>query len=276
MTIDLWQAVVMGVVQGFTEFLPISSSGHLILVPALLGWQDSPVDQLEFTVALHGGTLIALLAVFWRDWVELIGAALRSLGRRSLKVPNSRLAWLLVLGTLPGAIAGALFEKKIEDALRAPLVVGITMAGVALVLAAADIWSRKNQDEHSLGATGAFGIGCAQALALVPGVSRSGITISAGLGLGLTRSAAARFSFLLSAPIVAGALVKEGYDVVRAGLPPGEAVGFAVGVLAAAISGFIAIRWLLRYLARGSLMPFVAYRLIVGGIVIVLALAGRI
>lgn len=276
MPVELGQAVLLGVVQGFSEFLPISSAGHLILVPMVLGWNESPLTRLEFTVALHSGTLLALLGVFWRDWVRLAIAAGTSLFHRSLAQPDARLAWLIGLATVPGAVAGLLVEPFVESALRSPTVVGAMMVGIGIVLGVADRWSRKSMDERSVGVRGALAIGLGQALALVPGVSRSGITIAVGLGLGLTRAAAARFSFLLSAPIIAGAAAKEAVDLVRGGLAESEIAAYVVGIAAAAAAGYIAIRWLLAYLARGSLLPFVAYRVAVGLTVLVLASAGWI
>ena len=273
---ELWQAALLGVVQGLTEFLPISSTGHLILVPALFGWRGGVVDSLQFDVALHLGTLIALLAVFWRDWLALIAAALTSLGRRSLADPQARLAWLIVLGTVPGVVAGALLEQHVETTLRSPLVIGAAMVVVALVLALLDRLGRQTRDEHSLGAAGALAIGIGQAVALIPGVSRSGSTIATGLGLGLTRASAARFSFLLSTPIIAGALAKEGLDVARQGLGGGETTVFAAGIVSAGVSGYLCIRFLLAYLRHHSLMPFVIYRILAGTGVLLLAANGRI
>ncbi len=259
-----------------TEFLPVSSTGHLILVPAILGWRGGIVDSLKFDVALHLGTLIALLAVFWRDWLELIEAALASLARRSLADAHARLAWLIVLGTIPGAMAGALLQKQVETTLRSPLVIGAAMVLVALVLALLDRLGPQTRNEYSLGPVGALAIGIGQAVALIPGVSRSGSTIATGLGLGLTRPSAARFSFLLSTPIIAGALAKEGLDVARQGLGADERLVFAVGIVAAGISGYLCIRFLLAYLRRHSLMPFVIYRIVAGGAVLLLAANGRL
>jgi len=273
---ELWQAALLGVVQGLTEFLPVSSTGHLILVPAILGWRGGIVDSLKFDVALHLGTLIALLAVFWRDWLELIEAALASLARRSLADAHARLAWLIVLGTIPGAMAGALLQKQVETTLRSPLVIGAAMVLVALVLALLDRLGPQTRNEYSLGPVGALAIGIGQAVALIPGVSRSGSTIATGLGLGLTRPSAARFSFLLSTPIIAGALAKEGLDVARQGLGADERLVFAVGIVAAGISGYLCIRFLLAYLRRHSLMPFVIYRIVAGGAVLLLAANGRL
>jgi undecaprenyl-diphosphatase len=273
---DLWQAVILGVVQGLTEFLPVSSTGHLILVPALLGWRGGVVDQLSFDVALHIGTLIALLVVFWRDWMRLMAAGIRSLLTRSLVDSDARLAWLIVLATIPGALAGVLLQRQIETVLRTPLVVGAMMVLVAFVLAAIDWLADRRREEYSLGPIAALAIGLGQALALVPGVSRSGATMGVGLLAGLTREAAARFSFLMSTPIILGAVLKESVDVARHGLPPGELAAFLAGIVAAGVTGYACVRWLLAYLRRRSLMVFVVYRLAAGTIVVGLALSGRL
>lgn len=276
MNSDLWQAVILGVVQGLTEFLPVSSTGHLILVPALLGWRGGVVDQLSFDVALHIGTLIALLVVFWRDWMRLMAAGIRSLLTRSLVDSDARLAWLIVLATIPGALAGVLLQRQIETVLRTPLVVGAMMVLVAFVLAAIDWLADRRREEYSLGPIAALAIGLGQALALVPGVSRSGATMGVGLLAGLTREAAARFSFLMSTPIILGAVLKESVDVARHGLPPGELAAFLAGIVAAGVTGYACVRWLLAYLRRRSLMVFVVYRLAAGTIVVGLALSGRL
>lgn len=273
---ELWQAALLGVVQGLTEFLPVSSTAHLRLVPLLLGWPEGLLTGLKFDVALHLGTLVALLAVFWRDWFALIGAALRSLARQSLADRQARLAWLIVLGTIPGVVAGVLLQKQVETTLRSPLIIGAAMVFVALLLALLDRMGRQTRDEYTLGPAGAIAVGVGQAIALIPGVSRSGSTIATGLGLGLTRASAARFSFLLSTPIIAGALAKEAVDVAKEGLGSSEVPLFAVGIVAAGISGYACIRFLLAYLRRHSLMPFVVYRLIVGAGVLWLALTGRL
>lgn len=268
--IALWQAALLGIVQGLTEFLPISSSGHLILVPALFGWADSLLGRLDFTVALHVGTLLALVAVFWNDWLRLGRAALVSVARRSLHDPDARLAWLIALGTVPGAVAGAAFESLVEAAFRSPASVAVMLVAVGLLMAAADRWALRLRDERSLGTRSALAIGLAQAAAIIPGVSRSGITIAVGLMLGLTRPAAARFSFLLSAPIIAGAALKQAMDLARAGgIAAADLSAYGIGILAAAVSGFAAIKWLLGYLSRGGLMPFVIYRLALGAAILI-------
>ncbi len=261
----------MGIVQGLTEFLPISSSGHLVLVPYLAGWDDSFITSLQFSVMLHIGTLAALLIYFWQDWLRIVPAGLRALRERSFAGdPDRRLAWLLAVTVVPAAIVGVLFEDVIVSSLRTPGIVAVLLVIGAAVMWLADRWGAKRRTESELGFPVAFGIGAAQALALAPGVSRSGITISAGLFAGLTREAAARFGFLMATPITAGAGLWE----VRA-LISGDAgvevpiVPLVVGMVAALISGFIAIGFLLRYLRTRSLAIFVAYRLVLAVIVVV-------
>ncbi len=276
MASDMVQAATLGIVQGITEFLPVSSTGHLIVVPALLGWRDGIVNRLDFDVALHIGTLIAVVGAFWGDWFRLAQAFLRSIRDRSLKDPEARLAWLIALGTAPGALAGALFQRQVECVLRAPAVVGIMMVVVGIVLAIVDHFSRRDFDEYQLGPAGALAVGVGQAIALIPGTSRSGATIATGLALGLTRPSSARFSFLLSAPITFGAVAKESVGLARQPLPASELAMFGVGALAAGISGILVIRGLLQFLRSRGLMPFVIYRVIAGTIIVALAVNGRL
>jgi undecaprenyl-diphosphatase len=270
------QALILGVVQGLTEFLPISSSGHLILVPWLLDFhylQDHPDFNKTFDVALHVGTLIAVIFYFRHDLADLIRAGLRSLMRRRIETPTERLAWLLVLATVPAAIAGAAGESFIEDELGQPWQIAILLALFGLLLGAADrLPERKEID--GLTWRNALGIGAAQALALAPGVSRSGVTITAARALGLTRDAAARFSFLLLTPVVAGAAAVKASDVASSGLPPGSGGPIIVGMTAAAVSGFAAIWWLLRYVRRHSYDIFVWYRLIAAAVILLLIATG--
>jgi undecaprenyl-diphosphatase len=273
---ELWQAALLGVVQGLTEFLPISSTGHLILVPAILGWHAGLLTSLEFDVALHIGTLAALLAVFWREWASLVRAGFTSLWRRSLSDPNARLAWLIVLATIPGVLAGALFQRQVETALRAPLLVGVMMVGIGVVLELVDRSATLRRSEYSLGPAAALAIGLGQACALIPGVSRSGSTITVGLAAGLDRAAAARFSFLLSTPIVLGAVAKQSLDLIRHGSGASELAIFAVGIVTAALTGYACIRGLLAYLRTRTLLPFVIYRIVAGSAVILLAATGRL
>jgi undecaprenyl-diphosphatase len=270
------EALLLGVVQGLTEFLPISSSGHLILVPWLLDiryLEEHPDFNKSFDVALHVGTLIAVIIYFRKDLAVLIRAGIASIRKRRVETTNERLAWLIALATIPAAAIGAAGEGFIEDELGQPWQIAILLVVFALLLAAADRMPQR-RDMEGLGWRSALGIGFAQSLALAPGVSRSGVTITAGRALGLTRDAAARFSFLLLAPVVAGASVVEGADLAREGLPPGSAGPMLVGVTAAAVSGFAAIWWLLRYVRGHSYDIFVWYRLVTAAIVIGLIATG--
>ena len=268
------QALVMGIVQGLTEFLPISSSGHLIIVPSLLGWNDPFIDSLQFSVVLHMGTLLALLAYFWRDWLELVPAGLAAIRDRSMGGdPRRRLAVAIVVATIPAAVVGVLLNDVIEQNVRHVGLVAVMLVVGGAVLWLADRWSPKLLPLGRLGPLGAFGIGAAQAVALVPGISRSGISIAAGLFLGLDRESAARFSFLMAAPIIAGAGLFEGRKLLAAGVPAGGTLPLAVGFAAAALSGVAAIAFLMRYLRSNSMAVFVAYRLILAAIVFVALLA---
>jgi undecaprenyl-diphosphatase len=257
----LYQALILGIVQGLTEFLPISSSAHLILVPWLLGWKD---PGLTFDVALHAGTLLALLIYFWRDWVTYIVAALQSLQQRSLKPEGSKTAWLLLAATIPGALIGAIGDKWFEAHVRQPFLISLLLIGFGGVLWAADRYGRKDRTIDDMTWGDSLWVGFSQALALFPGVSRSGATISTGLWRGLNREAAARFSFLLAMPITAGAVVLKLLELVHKGLPNDQRMAFAVGIVTAAVVGFVAIGWMLNYVRKQSLMVFVWYRLVLG------------
>jgi undecaprenyl-diphosphatase len=263
---DLFRAIVLGIVQGLGEPLPISSSGHLILVPWVLGW---PAHSLTFDVALHGGTALAIIAYFWRDWVALAGAFLASLKDRSLGGDYHRqMAWYIVVASVPGAVAGVLLEQKIEDMLRTPWVVAVLLMVMGLVMLVADRISTHRRSLSNLTLRDAVIIGLAQALALAPGTSRSGVTITAALLLQMNRADAARFSFLLSGPIVAGAFLYKMLGLVHGGFPADEQAPFLAGILAAAAIGYIAIRFLLGYLQKRSLNLFVGYRLAAGALVL--------
>ncbi|MDD5594465.1 MAG: undecaprenyl-diphosphate phosphatase [Candidatus Margulisbacteria bacterium] len=248
------QSIILGIVQGIAEFLPISSSAHLVFIPWLFNW---PPHTLTFDVALHIGTLFALLAFFWREWWGII---------------KSPLVWLLILGSVPGALAGFWGEKFFEETFRGPVTIAVFMIGLALLLWLAEIYSRKKRDLASVNWFDALVIGLSQALALMPGVSRAGITMTTGLFMGLTRESAAKFSFLLSAPIIAGAGVYKGYGLLKHGLPADERLPFLVGLLTAALVGFFAIKYLLQYLQKNSFYVFIWYRLIVGAGLIALFL----
>ena len=255
--IPWWQAAVLGAVQGLTEFLPVSSSAHLILTPWFFRWQD---PGLTFDVALHLGTLLAVLVFFAKDWIRLAGAAVAP-RRAPLR---ARLFWYLVAASIPGAILGLALEKKAEHALRHPLILACTLAGMGIVLWVTDRAGRKTRSQETLSLFEAVGIGMAQALAVIPGVSRSGSTMSAALALGLTREDAARFSFLLSTPIIAGAAILKMRHFV--GQPPHA--DLVIGTLVSAVVGLLAIRFLLGYLKRGSFTPFVIYRLLLAALIV--------
>jgi undecaprenyl-diphosphatase len=267
---DLFQAILLGIIQGLTEFLPISSSGHLVVVPKLLGWPD---HSLAFDAALHFGTALALLAYFWRDWLALLAAfwdGLRSAQGRAES--RWKLIWMLGLGSLPGGVVGFLFEDQIEALLRGAATVAAALIVVAVLMWLADRFSPQRRKVSDLGYRDALLVGLAQATALWPGVSRSGATIATGLALGMTREAAARFSFLLATPIVVAAgLYQVLKDVVLKGMPPGETTAFAAGMLAAFLVGLAAIGFLLRYVQRYSLAVFVVYRVILGIVVLLVA-----
>lgn len=262
---DTPHIVWLALVQGLTEFLPVSSSAHLILVPSLLGWPD---QGLAFDVAVHLGTLIAVVAYFRRDIAALVPALLGSLGELrspSAFSPDARLAWGVIVGTIPAGLVGLAFRGVIETSLRSPLVIATTTVVFALVLWWADRRARLTRDEHSLGWGDFLFVGCAQALALVPGTSRSGITITAGLLLGLTREAAARYSFLLSIPII----VLSGLGVTRdllESVDPVDWTALGLGTAIASVSAFLCIHLFLAFINRIGMLPFVLYRLALGAL----------
>ena len=271
----LGQALVMGIVQGLTEFLPISSSGHLIIVPFLFGWTDPFITSLAFSVMLHIGTLLALLVYFRADWFRLVPSGFAAIRDRSFRGdPDRRLAWLLVAATIPAAIAGFLLSDLIETAFRDVGLVAFTLVGGAVILWLADRWGGRTKGVNDVTFPIAGGIGAAQALALIPGISRSGISISAARFAGLDREAAARFSFLMATPITAGAALFEVRKLAAGETGVDVSAGpLIVGMLAAFVSGMIAIGFLLRYLRTRSLNIFVAYRLVVAAVVIVALLS---
>jgi undecaprenyl-diphosphatase len=271
----LVQAFVMGLVQGLTEFLPISSSGHLIIVPFLFGWDDAFLNSLAFSVMLHIGTLLALLVYFRSDWLALIPAGFAAVRDRSFQGdPNRRLAWLLVAATIPAALAGLLLNDLIETAFREIGLVAVTMVVGGGILWLADRRGAHDKGVHEVSVPVAIGIGVAQALALVPGISRSGISISAARFAGLDRPAAARFSFLMATPVTAGAALFEARKLAAGEIGVDVSLGaLAVGMVAAFVAGAVAIGGLLRYLRSSSLEVFVWYRLVLAAIVVVVWLA---
>jgi undecaprenyl-diphosphatase len=268
---QLFQAIVLGIVQGLTEFVPISSSGHLIVVPALLGWDDPFIESLAFSVMLHVATLGALLIYFFRDWVRLIPAGLAALRDRSFSGdPDRRLAWLLAASTVPAVIVGLALDDLIETAFREPRLVAMTLVAGAVILWLADRVGSRSRALDQLTFRTALGIGAAQALALIPGVSRSGMAISAGLFAGLDRESAARFAFLMATPITAGAGLWEARKIVA-----GEAgvdlplVPLLAGMLASLVAGLLAIAFVMRYLRSNGVGLFVLYRIALAGVIVV-------
>ena len=270
----MMQVVVLAVVQGLTEFLPVSSTAHLYLTSWLLGWQT---EGLSFDIMLHLGTLVALLLYFFRDWLQIVGQGFgMRVGRDNELRLNPMLLWLLAIGSIPIGIVGYLFNKQAETVWRRPEVMGWMLVSVGIVMWLAERAGRKVRDMASVNAPDAILIGLAQALAVVPGTSRSGVSISAGLFCNLTRQTAARYSFLLSAPAIAGAAAKTLWDMHKQHqLHAVLETPFLVGVAVSALTGCLVIAWFLQYLRRSSLRPFVYYRIIFGIIVLALAFIRR-
>jgi undecaprenyl-diphosphatase len=273
--VTILQAIVLGITQGVTEFVPISSSGHLILVPWLFGWSivDDPALNKTFDVALHVGTLVGAIVYFRHDVARYFLAWLASVRTREIASVDQRLAWAIVVGTIPGAIAGAALESTIEDTLGQPVVIAVMLAVFGVILYAVDRAARSDRDETTIAARTGLFLGVAQAVALQPGVSRSGVTITAARSIGLDRETATRFSFLLAMPIIAGAGAFKAADLVQSGFQ-GYAAQFFWGFVASAVSGFVAIWALLTYLRRHNFFVFMVYRLGVAALVLVLIATG--
>jgi undecaprenyl-diphosphatase len=258
---SVFQAIVLGVVQGLTEFLPVSSSAHLILIPWILHWED---PGLAFDVALHLGTLLALLAFYWREWLDMALSLLpggNAASRRTLI--------LLIVASVPGAIIGILLEKQAETIFRSPILIAGTMATMGLILWAADAYGSKERKIADLYLSDALLIGFSQALAIIPGVSRSGATITTARFLGIERADAANFSFLMATPIIAGAGLLETHKLFYSGLGAQLAWGFA----ASAFFGLLAIVGLLSFVRTHTYRSFAIYRIALAAIVIAIALA---
>jgi undecaprenyl-diphosphatase len=284
--LPIYQAIVLAIIQGLAEFIPVSSSGHLIIVRRLLGWNElSPANELTFDVALHFGTLLSLLFYFRRTWFQIVRAALggkvvrfSESGSSDLNLTPAEqreerlLLWFLAVATIPGAIAGKLLEHSAEDYFREHI---FLIAGALILVALLMWWSERVSSQQKsltqISLADSLIVGCAQATALIPGVSRSGSTITAGLFRSMTREAAVRFSFLLSTPIIAGAALLKAHELRKEGLPPEMHTPFLVGIIVSAIVGYGAIAWLIRYLQSNTLRLFVVYRIVVGVIVIALA-----
>jgi undecaprenyl-diphosphatase len=272
-----WQAFALGITQGLTELLPISSSGHLILVPWLADWhflEENDAFNQTFDVALHLGTLAAVVAYFARDIARLLRAFFGSIARRQIATADERIVWFIFVATIPAAIAGALAGDAIADHLGEPWQIAILLAVFAVLLWLADR-TPERRTMSDLGLRHGLAMGVAQSLALMPGVSRSGITITAGRFMGLDRDSAARFSFLLLVPTVFGAALWTGVkDVLLGDLPAGWEGPFVVGILAAAGSGLLAIHWLLGYVRRHDYSVFVVYRLVIAFVIVLLIVSG--
>jgi undecaprenyl-diphosphatase len=256
------QAAILGLVQGLGEFLPISSSAHLVLIPWLFKWKD---PGLTFDIALHIGTLIAVAIYFWKDWLRLV-----TKGFTDVRSTDGRLFWYLVTATIPGAMVGFLLEKKAETIFREPILIATMLILLGILLYWADRKSAKDIEMNRITFRTSLFIGLSQAIAIIPGVSRSGITMTMGLLMGLTREGAARFSFLLAAPIIFGAaLVKLPHFISN---PSEITVNFIIGVLVSFVTGILSIGFLLRYVQTKNFLPFAWYRFILGSLVIVIVL----
>ncbi|MGD2147859.1 MAG: undecaprenyl-diphosphate phosphatase [Anaerolineae bacterium] len=281
---SLFQALFLGILQGATEFLPISSSGHLVLVPWLLGWE---APGLAFDAVVHWGTAAAVVVYFWDRWVSLIREVIIFLRRtvsREAEAGAERdqgasttwrvpLAWLIVLGTLPGAIAGYLFEDFFEGMFGRPVAAALFLLVTAAILAASERFGRRRRNLDQLAWVDALFVGVGQALAILPGISRSGATVAAGLARGLKREPAAVFSFLLATPIIVGAGLLKVVELSRVGGLAAQGPALLAGFAAAAIVGFVCIHYLIRYLRSGSLYPFAVYCVVFGIICVLVAIA---
>jgi undecaprenyl-diphosphatase len=274
---SLIHAIILGVVQGITEFLPVSSSGHLILVPWFFDWRfflENPELNKTFDVALHVGTFLALLAYFWREIGRLIVSFFRTITRRRNESPEERLVWYLLVGTIPAGIAGVALESFIEDQLGRPWLIAILLAVFGLVIYVVDRYAPQRRDIDDMRWSDAIWIGVAQVLALAPGVSRSGITMVTGRGLGLDRESAVRYSFLLSIPVTGAAAAYKLLKVAMNGLPPGTTGPFIWGTLFSAVAGFIVVAFLLSWVRKHTFLIFAVYRWALAALVLFVILMG--
>ena len=268
----IYQAVILGIIQGLAEFLPISSSAHLALAPWLLGW---PTDQgLAFDIAMHFGTLVSVVIYFFRDWVQIIGQAFGvRIGNDPFLKDRPKLLWYLMAASVPAGIAGLIFKKTVETTLRTPYVIGVMAIVIGLVLLLSEFFGARLKHIGTISFMDTMWMGIAQALAIVPGTSRSGITMAAGMFRDLDRSTAARLSFLMSTPIIAAAALKDFWDLHKeGGIAPDMKSAFIVGIVVSGITGCIVIAFFLKYLRNAGLKPFVVYRILFGITVIALAM----
>jgi undecaprenyl-diphosphatase len=267
---DIFQSIVLGVIQGLGEFLPISSTAHLILAPWFFGWSD---PGLSFDVALHLGTLIAVVAYFYRDWLTILKLSLQKVSNFKFQVSNSekypdQLLWLLVIASVPGGVIGYALENYAESFFRNPLLIAGTLSIVGLILYLVDKYAVHRKSMEKITYRDALMVGLSQAIAIIPGVSRSGATMTTGLALGLSRESAARFSFLLSTPIILGAALVKVPHLLR-----GEfSLALLFGILAASISGYLAIKYMLRFIQKVGYAPFFWYRLALSLVIVVVYL----
>jgi len=272
-TLADWQALILGIAQGITEPIPISSSGHLAIIPWLFGWPSVGEDtsfNKTFDVALHMGTLASVIVYFWRDLTNIVREAFAGLADRSFDTFERKLPWYILLSMIPAGLAGGLFSGLFEGPLSTPWLIGVQLIVFGVVLWVADHYLTKGHAMNRMMGKDAAFIGVAQTLALMPGVSRSGITISAGLARGLSREAATRFAFLMSVPVIAGAGLFKGYEtfVSGDGLPPGATSAFIIGIVSSGITGYFALAFLIRYVRTRSFLPFVIYRIALGILVL--------
>ena len=259
---DLFSAIILALVQGLTEFLPISSSAHLILVPKLFGWQD---QGLAFDVAVHLGTLLAVFWFFHKEVLTIIRAWVGSLVGKSTSPADAHLGWMIIIATLPVGIAGYFFSDFVANELRTPLVIASATAIFGVALWIADLRGKDVADEHNIGVFIALLIGFAQMIALMPGTSRSGVTMAAGLALGLSRQTAARFSFLISMPTIAGAALIEFSELLES-TDPVPWLAIFIGLVVSAVSAYFCIRLFLSMFERIGMLPFMLYRLVLAGV----------
>ncbi len=259
---NLIQAIILGIVQGATEYIPVSSSAHLVLVPWLFHW---PTPSFTFNVLVQWGTLVGVFVYFWRELVSIVRGVIAGLFQgRPLETHQARLGWYVVLATLPAIVFGGLFKSKVEAVFASPQAAAALLLGTALLLVVAEYLGRRTRDLSDLNGLDALVIGLWQVLALLPGISRSGATMTGGMLRGFDRKPAARFSFLMSIPALLGAGVLALIDLFQAGIWMAELPMLLVGFVAAALSGYLCIRWLLGYLQRGRLYLFAGYCALVG------------
>lgn len=265
------QVIILGIIQGATEFIPVSSSAHLLLVPWLLQWETIP--SLGFDVILHLGTLLAVLIYFWKDWLAMVQSVLRWLTKRDSSDPNLKLLGLLILGTIPAAVIGGLFEDFFERVFESPLVASLMLFVTAGLLFAGERLGKQLRQPEELSWLDSLIIGLAQAVAILPGISRSGATMAAGRLRGLGRDSAARFSFLLAAPIILGTGVVHIFDLIETGVSSSELLPMVVGFVAALVSGYLVIRWLLGFLRSRSTAVFSIYCVAAGALCLIVLMA---